>query len=247
MDGKFLYYYTLNPTFRAYAAENMSGAAGQKRVSTRFLKDTRLFLPPKHEQERIATFLDNACAFIDEALAAKRRQLEVLDELRRATITHAVTAGLDGSSSDRESATQWFRRAPAHWHIKRLKDVVSKFVDYRGRTPEKTPEGIPLVTARNIRGGKIDFTESQEYIAEEDYDDWMVRGLPKRGDVLITTEAPMGEVAAVEDTDIALAQRIVLLKTNRYMTNEYLTIFLPIGGRFSRDPTICDRVYSVGD
>ncbi len=42
---------TINP-FRdptPMAAENMTGAAGQKRVSSRFLKDTRLFLPPLAE------------------------------------------------------------------------------------------------------------------------------------------------------------------------------------------------------
>lgn len=73
VNPQFLYYYTFNPTFRSYAAENMSGAAGQKRVSSRFLKDTRLFLPPLPEQERIAMYLDASCAAIDAAVAAKRR------------------------------------------------------------------------------------------------------------------------------------------------------------------------------
>jgi len=36
IDGQFLYYATFNPVYRAYAAENMVGAAGQKRVSSRF-------------------------------------------------------------------------------------------------------------------------------------------------------------------------------------------------------------------
>ena len=49
VDGQFLYYATFNPVYRAYAAENLVGAAGHKRVSSRFLKDTRLFLPPKLE------------------------------------------------------------------------------------------------------------------------------------------------------------------------------------------------------
>ena len=57
INGKFLYYYTYNPIFRAYAAENMSGAAGQKRVSSQFLKETRLFVPPLSEQLKIISFL----------------------------------------------------------------------------------------------------------------------------------------------------------------------------------------------
>lgn len=44
IDGRFLYYVSFNPIFRAYAAENMTGAAGQKRVSSRFLKDTHFNL-----------------------------------------------------------------------------------------------------------------------------------------------------------------------------------------------------------
>jgi len=57
VDGRFLYYATFNPVFRAYAAENMTGAAGQKRVSSRFLKDTRLYLPDIAEQHVSPLFL----------------------------------------------------------------------------------------------------------------------------------------------------------------------------------------------
>jgi type I restriction enzyme, S subunit len=61
---------------------------------------------------------------------------------------------------------------------------------------------------------------------EADYDEWMVRGLPERGDLLVTTEAPLGEVAQIEDTRVALAQRIILLKVKRdKISNEYLKYF----------------------
>ena len=54
----------------------------------------------------------------------------------------------------------------------------------------------------------------------------MVRGLPEIGDVLVTTEAPLGEVAQVENEHIALAQRIILLKADKKkVTNEYLKYF----------------------
>lgn len=124
---KFLYYYTFNPVFRAYAAENMSGAAGQKRVSSRFLKDTRLFLPPLPEQERIAAFLDANFASIDAAVAAKRRQLETLDVLHKSTIQRAVTQGLDPSIPMRSTSVEWIPEMPAHWRLVRLKDVLEFF------------------------------------------------------------------------------------------------------------------------
>jgi len=71
---------------------------------------------------------------------------------------------------------------------------------------------VPLVTAKNIRDGVISFELSEEFIAEEDYDPWMRRGLPQPGDVLLTTEAPLGQVAQVFDTEFALAQRVILIR-----------------------------------
>jgi type I restriction enzyme S subunit len=91
-------------------------------------------------------------------------------------------------------------------------EVIAKFIDYRGRTPSKTKNGIPLITAKNIRDGFIN-REPREYIAESDYDDWMTRGIPAVGDVVITTEAPMGNVALIDISEkFALAQRAICLQ-----------------------------------
>src|SRR5262249_11132575 len=121
--GKFLYYATFNPVFRAYAAENMSGAAGQKRVSSRFLKDSRLFLPPLVEQERIVAYVDASCGAIDAAVAAKRRQLETLDALSDSMIRHAVTHGLNShvNLKRKSSGMDWLPDVPADWEIRQIK------------------------------------------------------------------------------------------------------------------------------
>lgn len=54
----------------------------------------------------------------------------------------------------------------------------------------------------------------------------MRRGMPKVGDVLITTEAPCGNVAQVDDENIALAQRVIKYrpKDNR-LDSTFLNIF----------------------
>lgn len=98
----------------------------------------------------------------------------------------------------------------SEWKEYRLEQVIEKFIDYRGKTPAKSLEGIPLITAKVVKNGVIQ--EPNEFIREEDYDSWMRRGLPKKNDVILTTEAPLGEVALVEDERIALAQRIILLR-----------------------------------
>lgn len=103
---------------------------------------------------------------------------------------------------------------------------LAKFIDYRGKTPKKTPMGVPLITAKNIRDGYIN-REPREFIAEEAYDTWMTRGIPRVGDVVITTEAPMGNVASVNIKEkFALAQRAICLQPYEQATGKFLEFFL---------------------
>jgi type I restriction enzyme S subunit len=79
------------------------------------------------------------------------------------------------------------------WRTLPLEDCMAAIIDYRGKTPEKTTFGVPLVTAKVIKAGRIE--KPDEFIADADYDTWMRRGMPRKGDVVMTTEAPLGEVA----------------------------------------------------
>jgi type I restriction enzyme M protein len=100
---------------------------------------------------------------------------------------------------------------------------ICQFIDYRGKTPEKSSSGIPLITAKNIRFGFIS-REPAEFVTEETYHAWMIRGFPKKGDVLFTTEAPMGMVALINhDKRFALAQRSICLSPEpKILTGGYL-------------------------
>ncbi len=219
--------------FRSLGEASMSGAAGQQRVTGSFVQDFRVALPSLAEQRAIAAFLDRETAHIDALLAKKEQLIALLQEKRAALISQAVTRGLNPAARMKDSGVEWLGMIPAHWLLLPLRRVIALFVDYRGMTPIKVPAGIPLITARNIKGGTLDFSESQEFISAEDYSKRMVRGKPARGDVLITTEAPLGETAQIVDEKIALAQRIILLKAKQeVITNEYLRYsFLSLSGQ----------------
>ncbi len=94
------------------------------------------------------------------------------------------------------------------WSNSEINNILN-YVDYRGKTPEKVENGILLITAKNIKFGYIDYEVSKEYINPKDYNEVMRRGLPKKGDILITTEAPLGNVAQIDNENIALAQRVI--------------------------------------
>lgn len=107
----------------------------------------------------------------------------------------------------------------------RLEDCMDAIIDYRGKTPKKVDNGIPLITAKIIKNGRI--LEVSEFIAIDDYDNWMVRGLPLEGDVVLTTEAPLGEVAQLDARKVALAQRVITLRGKKgILENDYLLYLL---------------------
>ena len=111
------------------------------------------------------------------------------------------------------------------WKEYKLIDVLDKLIDYRGKTPKKTSSGVPLITAKIIKNGRIE--TPTEFISVEDYDSWMVRGFPKVGDVVLTTEAPLGEVAQLDNDNVALAQRVVTLRGKvGLLDNTYLKYYL---------------------
>lgn len=116
---------------------------------------------------------------------------------------------------------------PSTWQQKKLIDCLEKLIDYRGKSPPKSSSGIPLITARNVRMGKLDFSV-KEYILESDYDAWMSRGIPKPEDLLLTTEAPLGMVAMFPSNGkYAVAQRTVTLRPSREkLDSRFLMNFL---------------------
>ena len=99
---------------------------------------------------------------------------------------------------------------PDGWVWTALEEVI-QIIDYRGRTPPYSSEGIPHLRSSNIKNGKIIWNDLK-YVTEETYDKYMTRGLPRQGDLLFTTEAPLGEVAFAPNKKFSLAQRIMILR-----------------------------------
>ena len=121
-----------------------------------------------------------------------------------------------------------FKGFTGAWKEQKIIEIAD-YVDYRGKTPRKTEEGIFLITAKNVKMGSLDYKVSQEFIAIEDFESVMSRGKAEIGDVLITTEAPLGNVAQIDREDVALAQRVIKYRgikgilNNDFLTQKFLT------------------------
>jgi len=91
VNGKFLYYYTYNSFFRDYAEVDMTGAAGQKRVSSRFLNYSRIYLPLIGEQKQIVEYLDSKIDMLHVLQENLSNQISALEQYRKSLIHECVT------------------------------------------------------------------------------------------------------------------------------------------------------------
>ncbi|EKO3558942.1 restriction endonuclease subunit S [Vibrio metschnikovii] len=206
---------------------NMAGGDLRDGLNLEHLGSIQCPQPSIDESVSIANFLDHETAKIDTLIEKQQQLIKLLKEKRQAVISYAVTKGLNPQAPTKDSGVEWLGEVPEHWVVAGFKKYLASIVDYRGKTPNKVESGRFLVTARNIKKGRINYLSSAEYVSEADYAQVMSRGVPNIGDVLFTTEAPLGEVAQVDNSDIALAQRVIkFCGQSGVLDNTYLKYFI---------------------
>jgi len=196
--AKFMYYFlqTLN-------WKRLITGSTRPKITENILLRISLPIPPFEEQRGIVEVLscvDLAIEKVDEAIARAER-------LKKGLMQHLLTKGI-GHKEYKETP---IGKIPRNWEVNTFPDLF-KIIDYRGRTPPFSNEGIPYVGADNIRNERL-IMNFNRFVSEETYKKYMNRGLPKAGDILFTTEAPLGEVALVpENFKFCIAQRVIALR-----------------------------------
>ena len=111
----------------------------------------------------------------------------------------------------------------------KIDELVQLIMDYRGKTPKKigmnwteNQRDIIALSAKNIKDNKIVNTDKSHYGNEFLYKRWMKDGDIKPGDILMTSEAPLGEVYLINKPIKAiLSQRLFLLRFNKKIVNPW--------------------------
>ena len=130
----------------------MYGAGGQKRVPDDFVRNFALAFPPLDEQTAIATFLDRETAKIDGLIAEQEKLLTLLAEKRQATISHAVTKGLNPDAPMKDSGVAWLGEVPAHWSVIPLKRAIVLQRGHDLAADVREPGTVPVVSSGGVIG-----------------------------------------------------------------------------------------------
>jgi type I restriction enzyme, S subunit len=218
VDAKYMYFLIAGCQDKLLLEWRKNGATVES-LEHEYIANTFWPFPPVLEQQRIATFLDAKTAEIDEVIAMKDSQVQLLQKKRLALISRAVTKGLDPNVPLRESGVEWLGKIPDGWEWRRIKTCVSfitsgsrgwaEYYNYNG-------EGAAFVRIGNLTRNTIglDLNDVQFVIPPQNTEGRRTRVAV--GDVLISITAYIGSVAVV-DKDMGeayVSQHIALVRTN---------------------------------
>jgi type I restriction enzyme S subunit len=211
LDSRFLYFFCLAYDFSAHNR----GTTIPSLVKSELL-NIPIAVPPLAEQQRIVGLLDEAFEGLATAKASAEKNLQNARAIFESHLQSVFTQGGKG------------------WVDSTIGAEI-KFIDYRGKTPAKTASGVRLITAKNVKMGFLQ-DAPMEFIAAASYKGWMTRGIPQKGDVLFTTEAPLANVAQLDTEEkVAFAQRIIIMQPNAAKLDDtflkYLLLSQPVQQR----------------
>jgi len=191
-------------------------------VTDDFLNESFL-VPTIEEQRKIGDYFSH----LDHLITLHQRKLEKLKIVKKAMLENCFPKNGEKVPKFR------FSGFTGDWEQRKLLDCIRKITDFRGRTPKKlgmdwSESGYLALSALNVKDGYIDFSQDVHYGDEALYDMWMSGNELHEGQVLFTTEAPMGNVAQVPDNKrYILSQRTMAFDVKEdIITENFLAILL---------------------
>ena len=208
IDSMYMYYLFDTPerTNNYLCPLVRKGAKNTMNISnSEWLSGEVTISPDKQEQQLIGTFFRH----LDNLITLHQRKHDKLVVLKKAMLEKMFPQKGNNVPEVR------FAGFTAPWEQRKLLDCIQKITDFRGRTPKKlgmdwSESGYLALSALNVKDGYIDFSQDVHYGDQALYDKWMTGNELHKGQVLFTTEAPMGNVAQIPDNRrYILSQRTI--------------------------------------
>lgn len=216
LDNKFLFYSLNTPNVIKQFNEKQTGTA-LKQLPIKSLREVSVLIPAIKEQQKIAEILSS----VDAAIEKTEQVIAKTEEVKKGLMQQLLTKGI-GHTEFKESL---FGLIPNDWMLVSLSEVA----DVRDGThdsPKYQSSGIPFITSKNLRNGKIDFSDCN-YITIEDHKKFSVRSFVEKGDILFGMIGTIGSPVIVDiDIDFSI-KNVALIKLNKdIVDNRYMKYLL---------------------
>lgn len=213
--------------------DKRSHGSTMKHIKRGELREFDVTLPvDAAEQRGLANVLDT----LDITIRQTEAIIEKLKQVKQGLLHDLLTRGIDANGELRPPQSQaphlykdsplgWI---PREWQVVPAVQACEAVIDCKNRTPPETTSGHPVIRTPNVRDGRF-VRSGLAYTDSLSYSIWTERGRPRKGDVLITREAPVGEVCLLPEdmTDACLGQRMMMYRPDpNVLTSNFMLIAL---------------------
>ncbi len=195
---------------------NLANQNAQPLITGSMVKSQSTIIPPKDEQEIIAVKTELNVKKVDKIIEKKQKLIELLKEIRTATITYAVTKGLDPNVKMKDSVIEWLGEIPEHWDIRPLGIDAKMLVPQRNK-PKKFDGIIPWIRIEDLDGKYISDSKSERRVSEKTIREMNLRVYPV-GTVLCSCSCNMGITSIVAKPLVSNQTFIGIVPGSRLMS-----------------------------
>ena len=220
------FYYIISVSTEAF--ELLGSGATFKEISANDFANVKLPLPPFPEQQAIASFLDAKTKPIDDIIAKREKQIELLEELKSAIISRAVTKGLNPDAKMKESGIEWIGEIPDHWEVADLKRYAKIST---GKTPSTKKdeyfenEEIVWFTPGDFPDCSIILNDSSRKIDKRAIKASEAFLYPKNSVFLVGIGGTLGKIGIFEE-EASCNQQINVIVCNSDIIKNYVAYYL---------------------
>jgi hypothetical protein len=221
-SAKFLHYYlhALDITKVLYKF----GSGLRQNLSFLDFKRLPIIDIPLSEQQKIAQFLDDKTAKIDQAVDLAEKQIALLKEHKQILIQNAVTRGLNPDAPLKDSGVEWIGQVPEHWEVKKLK-FVSKINQHT--LPENTNGSLSI---KYVDIGSVSFENGIEKVENFSFKNApsRARRLANRGDIVVSTVRTYLKAITMvkeEHQDCIFSTGFAVITSNKCLEDNFFELY----------------------
>jgi len=221
-SARFAYYVATTIPFGYYSTNTALPSMTKSLLNAHLVP-----LPHLSEQQVIAAFLDRETAKIDALIAEQEKLIALLAEKRQATISHAVTKGLNPDVPMKDSGVPWLGEVPAHWEINRLKSISPQITVGIVVEPSKyyVGSGVPALRSLNVAPGRV-IEDNFVFISAES-NDLLSKSRLRAGDLVSVRSGQTGTTAVVpENLNGCNCIDLIIIRKPRDDSEQFLCWFL---------------------